>query len=77
VWAARFLTQCIGLAADEATKSDYARRAVNQLDNAAKRGLLRSPDVLERFQDLAPLRDREDFQKLRDRLKNGGKVGVT
>jgi tetratricopeptide (TPR) repeat protein len=76
------LVRCMPLAASDQRQTDadrrrcaeaYAQRAVRQLRRAIDRGLLRDAKTLD-WKMFAPLRDRDDFKELRERLENHGKV---
>jgi eukaryotic-like serine/threonine-protein kinase len=80
--AAAFLVESADSASSDPVLTDarrkevaesYAVRAVGLLRQAADRRLLADPDAL-RIKELAPLRSREDFERLRQSLFERGKV---
>ena len=71
--AAIFLVECASAAKNEQSKDASAGRAVALLCQAAERRVINDPEVL-RVEELKPIRDREDFQKLRDDLANRAKI---
>jgi tetratricopeptide (TPR) repeat protein len=71
--AAIFLVECASSATDNAVRESLARRAVRQLRLAADRRLIRDPTMLD-VKEFEPIRQREDFQNLREELEARTKV---
>jgi hypothetical protein len=76
--AAAFLIRCshqarrdqrLLQAEQDTLAEDYAREAVLWLRKAVDHGLIAEPSVLDRRNDLQPLRGRADYEELRTRIK--------
>jgi serine/threonine-protein kinase len=73
--AAAYLTRCMTLTDEAPRAEEYARKACSLLREGVTRKLIRNVGDLDR-PEFIPLRQREDFKEVRERLMNSTRIGT-